>query len=124
MVETAAFCSSTVTATVEAIADISRMMALTCSIACAESAAADWMAPICSAISSVALAVCPASDFTSEATTAKPRPASPARAASMVALSASRLVCAGNRLDEPDHLADAGGGAAEVGHGLGGALRL
>ena len=31
--------------------------------------------------------------FTSEATTAKPRPASPARAASMVALSASRLVC-------------------------------
>src|SRR5207237_858567 len=30
--------------------------------------------------------------FTSEATTAKPRPASPARAASMVALSASRLV--------------------------------
>ncbi len=45
------------------------------------------------AISSVALAVCTASDFTSEATTAKPRPASPARAASMVALSASRLVC-------------------------------
>ncbi|EDP62983.1 hypothetical protein BAL199_19061 [alpha proteobacterium BAL199] len=34
-----------------------------------------------------------ASDFTSEATTAKPLPASPARAASMVAFSASRLVC-------------------------------
>ena len=32
--------------------------------------------------------------FTSCATTAKPRPASPARAASMVALSASRFVCA------------------------------
>jgi len=32
------------------------------------------------------------SDLTSEATTAKPRPASPARAASMVALSAKRLV--------------------------------
>ena len=44
-------------------------------------------------ISSVALAVWPASAFTSLATTAKPRPASPARAASMVALSASRLVC-------------------------------
>ena len=44
------------------------------------------------AISSVALAVCTASDLTSEATTAKPLPASPARAASMVALSASRLV--------------------------------
>ena len=45
------------------------------------------------AISSVALAVCTASDLTSEATTAKPLPASPARAASMVALSASKLVC-------------------------------
>jgi len=31
--------------------------------------------------------------LTSWATTAKPRPASPARAASMVAFSASRLVC-------------------------------
>ena len=48
---------------------------------------------ICLAISSVALEVWVASIFTSEATTAKPRPASPARAASMVALSASRLVC-------------------------------
>ena len=34
-----------------------------------------------------------ASAFTSDATTAKPLPAAPARAASMVALSASRLVC-------------------------------
>ena len=64
----------------------------TCSIACAASAVADWIEPIWAAISSVARAVCAASDFTSEATTAKPRPASPARAASMVALSASRLV--------------------------------
>jgi len=44
-------------------------------------------------MSSVALAVCEASALTSEATTAKPRPASPARAASMVAFSAKRLVC-------------------------------
>ena len=51
------------------------------------------MAPIWVPISSVALAVCEASAFTSLATTAKPRPASPARAASIVALSASRLVC-------------------------------
>ena len=42
---------------------------------------------------SVAFAVWPDKVFTSEATTAKPRPASPARAASMVALSASMLVC-------------------------------
>ena len=43
-------------------------------------------------ISPVALAVRVASDFTSVATTAKPRPLSPARAASIVALSANRLV--------------------------------
>ncbi len=44
-------------------------------------------------MSSVALAVSLASSFTSLATTAKPLPASPARAASIVAFSASRLVC-------------------------------
>ncbi len=53
----------------------------------------DCTAEICAAISSVALAVCTASDFTSDATTANPLPDSPARAASIVALSASRLVC-------------------------------
>ena len=51
-----------------------------------------WTPAICVAISSVARAVWLASDFTSLATTAKPLPSSPARAASMVALSASRLV--------------------------------
>jgi len=51
------------------------------------------MLPICWRISSVAFAVWLARLFTSEATTAKPRPASPARAASMVAFSARRLVC-------------------------------
>ena len=44
-------------------------------------------------ISSVAAAVARASSLTSPATTAKPRPASPARAASIVALRASRFVC-------------------------------
>jgi hypothetical protein len=41
----------------------------------------------------VAFCVSIDSAFTSLATTAKPRPASPARAASIVALSASRFVC-------------------------------
>jgi penicillin V acylase-like amidase (Ntn superfamily) len=44
-------------------------------------------------ISASALVVCAANAFTSCATTAKPRPASPARLASIAALSASRLVC-------------------------------
>jgi hypothetical protein len=44
-------------------------------------------------MSSVAFAVSFASSLTSFATTAKPLPASPARAASIVALSASRFVC-------------------------------
>src|ERR1700741_2045243 len=52
-----------------------------------------WITATFWPISSVAFAVCPASALTSCATTAKPRPASPARAASIVALSASRLVC-------------------------------
>ncbi len=51
------------------------------------------IAAIWAPISSVALAVWPARLFTSPATTAKPLPASPARAASIVALSARRLVC-------------------------------
>ena len=55
-------------------------------------AACIW--PICVLMSSVALPVCWARLFTSDATTAKPLPASPARAASIVAFSASRLVCA------------------------------
>ena len=44
-------------------------------------------------MSSVARAVSWAKSLTSDATTAKPLPASPARAASMVAFRASRLVC-------------------------------
>jgi hypothetical protein len=49
--------------------------------------------PLISAVMSlVAVAVCRARLLTSEATTAKPLPASPARAASIVALSARRLV--------------------------------
>ena len=49
--------------------------------------------PICAAIWAVAPEVWSASDFTSAATTAKPLPASPAWAASIVAFRARRLVC-------------------------------
>ena len=58
-----------------------------------EPAASRCSASIFLVISSVAFWVCTASAFTSVATTAKPRPASPARAASMVELSASSVVC-------------------------------
>ena len=51
-----------------------------------------WFFCTTSTISSVAWLVRPASWRTSSATTAKPRPCSPARAASMAALRASRLV--------------------------------
>ena len=71
---------------------ISRMVSLMPPIAMTQSPVADWIAVTWPAISSVAFAVWLASSLTSEATTAKPRPASPARAASMVALSARRLV--------------------------------
>ena len=62
-------------------------------IASTDSPVARCMLTIWELISSVAFAVWPARFLTSCATTANPRPASPARAASMVALSASRLVC-------------------------------
>src|SRR5262249_50843299 len=52
-----------------------------------------WIASIFWPMSSVVLAVCLASSLTSLATTAKPLPASPARAASMVAFRASKFVC-------------------------------
>ena len=58
------------------------------------------------AISSVARAVWPARCFTSTATTAKPLPCSPARAASIVAFSASRLVCPATVWIRVDDLAD------------------
>jgi hypothetical protein len=85
-------CCSTTAAIVVAMPLISRMVLLMPPIAATQPLVADWIAATCSAISSVAFAVWLARFLTSEATTAKPLPASPARAASMVALSASRLV--------------------------------
>ena len=122
--DTAAFCSSTVTETVEAMADMSVMMALTCSIACAESTAADWMAPICSAISAVARAVCAGERFDLGGDHREAAAGFAGARGLDRGVERQQIGLAGDRLDQPDHLADAGGGAAELGHRLGGALRL
>ena len=86
-------CSATAPLTVS---NTGRIASIACEMRC--TASAEPVASRCSAsiflvISSVAFWVCTASAFTSVATTAKPRPASPARAASMVELSASSVVC-------------------------------
>ena len=73
-------------------------------------------------MSSVALAVSWASSLTSLATTAKPLPASPARAASIVAFSASRLVCSAMLVIDLDDAGDLQRGLAELGHRRGGGV--
>ena len=88
----AASCSSTAAAMEAEISLILPMVATIPSMAPTVPLISLLTASIWAAISSVALAVWLASDFTSPATTAKPLPASPARAASMVAFSARRLV--------------------------------
>ncbi len=88
-----AVCSSTAVAIVPWMSLIWPMIELMRSMAPTASRVSPWMASIFWEMSSVALAVSLASSFTSLATTAKPLPASPARAASMVALRASKLVC-------------------------------
>src|SRR6266851_4637659 len=69
----AAPCSSTAAAMVEEISDSFWMVPLISLIAVTESWVAAWMPVICWPISPVGFAVCSASAFTSEATTAKPR---------------------------------------------------
>src|SRR3984893_7147108 len=89
----AAPCSSTAAAMVEEISDNFSMVPLISLMALTDCCVAAWMPLTCRPISPVAFAVCSARALSSEATTAKPRPDSPARAASMVAFSARRLVC-------------------------------
>ena len=87
-----AFCSATAPLTVSntgRIAAIALVMRWTAS---AELEASRCKASILRLISSVASWVCTASAFTSVATTAKPRPAAPARAASIVEFNASSVV--------------------------------
>ena len=88
-----AFCSATAPLT---FSNTGRIASIACEMRCTastEPAASRCSASIFLVISSVAFWVCTASAFTSVATTAKPRPASPARAASMVELRASSVVC-------------------------------
>ncbi len=89
----AADCSSTAVAVAAAASSICSITPITARMEATLSPTAARRPLIWAAISPVALAVWPARFFTSVATTAKPLPASPARAASMVAFSASRLVC-------------------------------
>ena len=65
-----------------------------------------WIASTRREMSSVARAVSCASSFTSPATTAKPLPASPARAASMVALQRQQVGLLGDRGDHLDDRRD------------------
>ena len=89
----ASLCCSTAIATAFASVSISATAAVIDLISPTALLVAPWIAAIWAAMSSVAVAVCPASVLTSKATTAKPLPASPARAASIVAFKASKLVC-------------------------------
>ena len=86
-------CSSTAAAIFVCRSSIRSMTLPISAIAATARRVSPCMASILPPISSVARAVSRASSLTSLATTAKPLPASPARAASIVALRASRFVC-------------------------------
>ena len=77
-----------------------------CSVAITAALVARWISPRICRTCIVAFLDCSGQAFTSPATTAKPRPCSPARAASTAALSASRLVCSAMSLTAGDDLPD------------------
>ncbi len=87
-------CSSMAAAMLPTMPPTSRITVVICPISPTASPVEPWIPEIRTLMSSVAEAVCRASSLISPATTAKPLPADPARAASMVALSASRFVWA------------------------------
>ena len=88
-----AVCSSTADAIVSWKSLIDAMIAEISPIAATAPVVSVWIAATRRAISPVARAVSCASSLTSPATTANPLPASPARAASIVAFSANKFVC-------------------------------
>src|SRR5581483_5259045 len=90
-------------------ADASRARSITVAIPRISSTArsvTDWIERIWLVMSSVARPVWLARLLTSAATTAKPLPASPARAASIVALSAQQIGLIGDVADQLDDIAD------------------
>jgi predicted DNA-binding ribbon-helix-helix protein len=99
-----AVCSSTAVTIERVFWCISSIIARIESVASTASRVLDWIDEMRSSISCVASAVWRASSFTSFATTAKPRPASPALAASIVAFSASRFVWSAMSLITPTTL--------------------
>ena len=107
-------CSSTAEAIVAEVWLTWRIASPTSPIERTASPVEPWMCWIRLRMSSVAPAVWRASSLTSVATTAKPLPASPARAASIVALRAKQVGLLGDVLDHLDHLADFLGGGAEL----------
>ena len=100
----AAFCCSTAEAMVVAIRLVSSIVVAIWRIAQTASSVACCIPAIWPVISSVAFAVWLASTFTSEATTEKPLPASPARARLDRGVQCQETGLRGNRADQLDHL--------------------